>query len=59
MNDRLVRVYDRDFLQSRRGVGLADPAPIFHPRAAALGIDAAGADTRQPQQVEGTSEYPT
>ena len=58
MNDRLVRVFDRDFLQSRRGVGLADPAPIF-----ILGLPRSGSTLLEQilashSQVEGTSELP-
>jgi tetratricopeptide (TPR) repeat protein len=58
MNDRLVRVYSADFLQSRRGVGLADPAPIF-----ILGLPRSGSTLLEQilashSQVEGTSELP-
>ena len=58
MNDRLVRVFDRDFLQSRRGSGLADPAPIF-----ILGLPRSGSTLLEQilashSQVEGTSELP-
>jgi len=58
MNDRLVQVFDRDFLQSRRGSGLADPAPIF-----ILGLPRSGSTLLEQvlashSQVEGTSELP-
>jgi tetratricopeptide (TPR) repeat protein len=58
MNDRLVRVFDRDFLQSNRGVGLADPSPIF-----ILGLPRSGSTLLEQilashSQVEGTSELP-
>ena len=53
MNDRLLRVFDGDFLQCRRGVGLTDPRPDLHPRAAALRLHAAGADPREPQPGRG------
>jgi len=58
MNDRLVRVFDRDFLQSRRATGLADPAPIF-----ILGLPRSGSTLLEQilashSQVEGTSELP-
>ena len=58
MNDRLVRVYSADFLQSRRGIGLADPAPIF-----ILGLPRSGSTLLEQilashSQVEGTSELP-
>jgi tetratricopeptide (TPR) repeat protein len=58
MNDRLVRVFDRDFLQSHQGAGLADPAPIF-----ILGLPRSGSTLLEQilashSQVEGTSELP-
>ena len=58
MNDRLVRIFDRDFLQSRTGSGLADPAPIF-----ILGLPRSGSTLLEQilashSQVEGTSELP-
>ena len=58
MNDRLVRTFDRDFLQARHGVGLADPAPIF-----ILGLPRSGSTLLEQilashSQVEGTSELP-
>ncbi len=58
MNDRLVRVFDGDFLRSRPGVGLADPAPIF-----ILGLPRSGSTLLEQilashSQVEGTSELP-
>ena len=53
MNDRLVRVFDRDFLQLRRGEGVRGSGTDFHTRAAALGIDLARAGTCQPQPGRG------
>lgn len=58
MNDRLVRVFSAGFLQSRRGAGLADPAPIF-----IMGLPRSGSTLLEQvlashSQVEGTSELP-
>jgi tetratricopeptide (TPR) repeat protein len=58
MNDRLVRVFSAEFLQSRRGTGLADPGPIF-----ILGLPRSGSTLLEQvlashSQVEGTSELP-
>jgi tetratricopeptide (TPR) repeat protein len=58
MNDRLVRVFSADFLASRPGVGLADPAPIF-----IVGLPRSGSTLLEQilashSQVEGTSELP-
>ena len=58
MNDRLVRVFSAEFLQSRRGAGLADPAPIF-----IVGLPRSGSTLLEQilashSQVEGTSELP-
>jgi tetratricopeptide (TPR) repeat protein len=58
MNDRLIGVFSAEFLQSRRGVGLADPAPIF-----ILGLPRSGSTLLEQilashSQVEGTSELP-
>ena len=47
-----------EFLAIARGVRRPGAGADLHPRAAALGLDAARADPRQPQQVEGTSELP-
>lgn len=58
MNDRLVRAFSPDFLRSRDGVGLADPAPIF-----IMGLPRSGSTLLEQilashSQVEGTSELP-
>ncbi|MGB5132472.1 MAG: sulfotransferase [Steroidobacteraceae bacterium] len=58
MNDRLVQVFSADFLRSRLGVGLADPAPIF-----IVGLPRSGSTLLEQvlashSQVEGTSELP-
>ncbi len=58
MNDRLVSVFSADFLQSRPGSGLADPAPIF-----IVGLPRSGSTLLEQilashSQVEGTSELP-
>ena len=58
MNDRLVRAFSADFLQSRRNSGLADPAPIF-----IMGLPRSGSTLLEQvlashSQVEGTSELP-
>ncbi len=58
MHDRLVRTFDREFLESHRGAGLADPAPIF-----ILGLPRSGSTLLEQilashSQVEGTSELP-
>ncbi len=58
MNDRLVRVFSAEFLHSQRGVGLADPAPIF-----IVGLPRSGSTLLEQilashSQVEGTSELP-
>ncbi len=58
MNDRLLRVFTAEFLQSRAGVGLADPAPIF-----IVGLPRSGSTLLEQilashSQVEGTSELP-
>ena len=58
MNDRLLRVFDGDFLKSRHGVGLTDPAPLF-----ILGLPRSGSTLLEQilashSQVEGTSELP-
>jgi tetratricopeptide (TPR) repeat protein len=58
MNDRLVRVFSADFLKSRPGSGLADPAPIF-----IVGLPRSGSTLLEQvlashSQVEGTSELP-
>jgi tetratricopeptide (TPR) repeat protein len=58
MNDRLVRVFDRDFLQSRRDGGLADPAPIFILGLPRSGSTLLGQILASHSQVEGTSELP-
>ncbi len=58
MNDRLVRVFSADFLRTNRGVGHADPAPIF-----ILGLPRSGSTLLEQilashSEVEGTSELP-
>jgi len=58
MNDRLVRVFSADFLKSRAGAGLADPAPIF-----IVGLPRSGSTLLEQMLashslVEGTSELP-
>ncbi len=58
MNDRLLKVFSADFLQSRRGSGRADPAPIF-----IMGLPRSGSTLLEQvlashSQVEGTSELP-
>lgn len=58
MNDRLMRVFSAGLLQSRRGAGLADPAPIF-----IMGLPRSGSTLLEQilashSQVEGTSELP-
>jgi tetratricopeptide (TPR) repeat protein len=58
LNDRLVRVFSPDFLQSHQGAGLDDPAPIF-----ILGLPRSGSTLLEQilashSQVEGTSELP-
>ena len=57
-NDRLIEVFSADYLQSRLGVGHADPAPIF-----ILGLPRSGSTLLEQilashSQVEGTSELP-
>jgi len=57
-NDRLVRVFSAEFLQSRSGVGNPDPAPIF-----ILGLPRSGSTLLEQilashSEVEGTSELP-
>ena len=57
-NDRLLKVFSAEFLQSRRGVGHPDPAPIF-----ILGLPRSGSTLLEQilashSQVEGTSELP-
>jgi len=58
MNDRLIHVFSAEFLQSRSGAGLADPAPIF-----IVGLPRSGSTLLEQVlashgQVEGTSELP-
>ena len=58
MNERLVRVFSAEFLESHRGTGLADPAPIF-----IVGLPRSGSTLLEQilashSQVEGTSELP-
>ena len=58
MNDRLISVFSADFLHSRQGTGLADPAPIF-----IMGLPRSGSTLLEQilashSQVEGTSELP-
>jgi len=58
MNDRLINVFSREFLESRRGGGCKDPAPIF-----ILGLPRSGSTLLEQilashSQVEGTSELP-
>jgi tetratricopeptide (TPR) repeat protein len=57
-NDRLVQVFSGEFLQSCRGTGHPDPAPIF-----ILGLPRSGSTLLEQilashSQVEGTSELP-
>ena len=57
-NDRIVRVFTRELLDSRRGVGYPDPAPIF-----IMGLPRSGSTLLEQilashSQVEGTSELP-
>ena len=58
LNDRIVSVFTREFLESRREVGLQDPAPIF-----ILGLPRSGSTLLEQilashPDVEGTSELP-
>lgn len=58
MNDRLLEVFSAEFLGSRQGVGLDDPAPIF-----ILGLPRSGSTLLEQilashGEVEGTSELP-
>ena len=58
MNDRIVDVFTREFLDSRRGVGHPDAAPIF-----ILGLPRSGSTLLEQilashPDVEGTSELP-
>jgi tetratricopeptide (TPR) repeat protein len=58
VHDRLIEVFTADFLQSRRGVGNPDPAPIF-----ILGLPRSGSTLLEQilashREVEGTSELP-
>jgi tetratricopeptide (TPR) repeat protein len=58
MNDRIIEVFSREFLESRRAVGLDDPAPIF-----ILGLPRSGSTLLEQilashPDVEGTSELP-
>ncbi len=58
MNDRLVRAFSAEFIATRRGVGLPDPAPIF-----ILGLPRSGSTLLEQilashSRVEGTSELP-
>ena len=58
MNDRIVSVFTREFLESRREVGLHDPSPIF-----ILGLPRSGSTLLEQilashPEVEGTSELP-
>ncbi len=58
LNDRIVNVFTREFLESRREVGLRDPAPIF-----ILGLPRSGSTLLEQilashPDVEGTSELP-
>lgn len=58
LNDRLIKVFSRDFLQARRGWGLPEAAPIF-----VLGLPRSGSTLVEQilashSQVEGTSELP-
>jgi tetratricopeptide (TPR) repeat protein len=58
LNDRLIGVLSRDFLDERRGQGLRDAAPIFVlglPRSGSTLIDQILASH---SEVEGTSELP-
>lgn len=57
-NDRLIEVFCAEFLESRRGVGYPDPAPIF-----VVGLPRSGSTLLEQilashSQVEGTSELP-
>ena len=52
-NDRLVRVFSAEFLQSRSRRRQSGPGACFHPGLAALRLDAAGADPRQSQRGGG------
>jgi tetratricopeptide (TPR) repeat protein len=58
LNDRIIAAFSGDFLSSRAGVGLPDPAPIF-----ILGLPRSGSTLLEQilashSQVEGTSELP-
>jgi tetratricopeptide (TPR) repeat protein len=58
MNDRLLEVFSKEFLDAHRGVGCKDPAPIF-----ILGLPRSGSTLLEQilashSQVEGTSELP-
>jgi tetratricopeptide (TPR) repeat protein len=58
MNDRIVEVFSRGFLESRSGAGLDDPAPIF-----IIGLPRSGSTLLEQilashPDVEGTSELP-
>jgi tetratricopeptide (TPR) repeat protein len=58
MNDRLVSVFTTELLESKRGGGNPDPAPIFN-----VGLPRSGATLLEQilashSQVEGTSELP-
>ena len=58
MNDRLVKVFSAEFLQSQHGAGFDDPAPIF-----IVGLPRSGSTLLEQilashSQVEGTSELP-
>ncbi len=58
INDRILKVFTKDFLESRRGCGSPDPAPIF-----ILGLPRSGSTLLEQilashSQVEGTSELP-
>jgi tetratricopeptide (TPR) repeat protein len=57
-NDRLIAAFSGDFLASRSGAGLGDPAPIF-----IIGLPRSGSTLLEQilashSQVEGTSELP-
>ena len=57
-NDRLIATFSGDFLASRAGVGLPDPAPIF-----IIGLPRSGSTLLEQilashSQVEGTGELP-
>ena len=53
MNDRLLATYTADFLAAHAGERQPGPGAHLHPRPAALGLDAARADPREPQPGRG------